>query len=141
MCTGNEIKRTEGNSVNCSADIACDGIAAVPNSRHTDCGKDLVLLKVKDKIIHMIRRLKTLCLFAVTFLIFTVVCNAGYFQSESECVMCTERKIKKTKGNATDCDVDAPCNGVSKVSNTEHTACGKLNYFLKFLLNYSFSTY
>ena len=41
--------------------------------------------------------------------------------------MCTERKIKKTKGNATDCDDDASCNGVSKVPNTEHTDCGKFN--------------
>ena len=53
MCTGNEIKRTEGNAVNCSADVTCDGTAAVPNSKHTDCSKDLVDLKVKDKSIHV----------------------------------------------------------------------------------------
>ena len=65
------------------------------------------------------------------FFVLAVVCNAGYFQSENDCVMCAGRKIKKTKGNATDCDVDAPCNGVSRVPNTEHTACGKFNYFFK----------
>ena len=53
------------------------------------------------------------------------VCNAGYHKTHV-CVLCPENKIKIQSGNASDCNVDSPCNGINMVSNTEHTACGKL---------------
>ena len=38
MCTGNTIKREDGNATNCAEDQACDGQTNVPNEEHTACG-------------------------------------------------------------------------------------------------------
>ena len=61
---------------------------------------------------------------------FVVVCNAGYYMSRSDCLMCTENKIKMTAGNETNCDADNACAGVT-VANQNHTACG-MPYFQRY---------
>ena len=40
LCAGNRIKSMTGDAGNCNADTACDGIAKVPNSERTACGKN-----------------------------------------------------------------------------------------------------
>ena len=56
--------------------------------------------------------------------IFVSVCNAGYYRDGSACLLCTDDKIKTLAGNEPHCDTDQPCDGVSTVSNENHTACG-----------------
>ena len=43
--------------------------------------------------------------------------------------MCIGNAIKTTRNNATNCDEDTPCDGVTTVPNENHTACGK--YYVK----------
>ena len=45
------------------------------------------------------------------------VCKAGYYENGVFCVLCSGNKIKTTVGDATDCDVDTPCDGTTKVPN------------------------
>ena len=33
--------------------------------------------------------------------------------------------IKSVQGDASDCNAETPCDGVSNEGNAEHTACGK----------------
>ena len=37
-----------------------------------------------------------------------------------------ETKSNQTKGDAENCSMHHPCNGVTRVPNDGHTACGKL---------------
>ena len=60
---------------------------------------------------------------------FCLVCNAGYYRSETTCVMCAGNDIKSAIGDATDCSADAACDGSSYVANAGHTACGKVSNF------------
>ena len=39
MCTGNEIKLTPGDAVDCSADPPCDGVTGFAAANHNHCGK------------------------------------------------------------------------------------------------------
>ena len=41
MCTGNTVKTSVGNGTSC--DGTCDGVKAVPNEGHTDCGKYFII--------------------------------------------------------------------------------------------------
>ena len=59
---------------------------------------------------------------------FVVVCNAGYYNSGSDCLMCTGNNIKTRAGNETDCDADPACDGVMTVANQNHTACGMSHF-------------
>ena len=56
------------------------------------------------------------------------VCNAGYFKSEGSCVTCTGNTIKTTIGDAENCNVDEPCDGIKTVPNENRTDCGKIIY-------------
>ena len=38
MCTGNTIKSTPGDAVDCNGDTLCDGVTEVPDANHTNCG-------------------------------------------------------------------------------------------------------
>ena len=51
------------------------------------------------------------------------MCNAGYYKNESDCVKCTGNTVKSTEGDAASCPT--VCNGMTKVPNSGHTACGK----------------
>ena len=55
---------------------------------------------------------------------FIVVCNAGYFKTGSSCELCTGNKMKSTPGDATDCDAETPCDGVTEVPDAYQTNCG-----------------
>ena len=44
--------------------------------------------------------------------------------------MCTGNTIKKTTGNAQNCDADEPCNGETTVPNQNHTDCGQLSIII-----------
>ena len=59
------------------------------------------------------------------------MCNAGYYNDESNgtCLLCPGNTIKKFPGNARDCLADHPCNGITKVPNGGHTACGNLQLY------------
>ena len=52
------------------------------------------------------------------------VCNAGYFHNGSDCVLCNGNEIKRVAGNATNCEVDTPCDGHTYAPKDEHTHCG-----------------
>ena len=41
-------------------------------------------------------------------------------------MLCPENTIKKKPGNNEDCLTDHPCNGLTRVPNGGHTACGNL---------------
>ena len=45
--------------------------------------------------------------------------------------MCTGNTIKKTSGNAYNCDADAACDGMITMPNDNHTACSK-SFFAEF---------
>ena len=76
-------------------------------------------------------------------IVLILVCNAGYYRDGSACLLCTDNNIKMLAGNEPHCDTDPPCDGVSTVSNENHTACGNrilffasvLIYFLKKMYN------
>ena len=53
------------------------------------------------------------------------VCNVGHVRSGGSCVLCPGNTIKKTVGDAENCDADASCDGVTEWPNPDHTACGK----------------
>ena len=38
-CSGNEIKSSQGDARDCSADPPCDGVSSEVNAEHTACGK------------------------------------------------------------------------------------------------------
>ena len=38
-CSGKEIKSSQGDAPDCSADPPCDGVSNDPNAEHTACGK------------------------------------------------------------------------------------------------------
>ena len=53
-------------------------------------------------------------------------CNAGYYgNATTTCTLCPGNTIKSVQGNASDCNGETPCDGVSNEANAEHTACGK----------------
>ena len=52
------------------------------------------------------------------------VCNAGHYKNGNDCEMCTRNTIKSTTGDAADCNADKPCDGVTEVSDANHTYCG-----------------
>ena len=62
-----------------------------------------------------------------------VECIAGYFKTNETCAQCTGNTIKATAGDATDCNADSPCDGVTQTPNEQHTACGE-QYFFSFVL-------
>ena len=39
LCPGNEIKPSQGDAPDCSADQLCDGVSSEANAEHTACGK------------------------------------------------------------------------------------------------------
>ena len=49
------------------------------------------------------------------------VCNAGYYKDGDDCVMCTGNTVKSV-GNDTSCPTT--CDGMTKIPNAGHTACG-----------------
>ena len=53
-------------------------------------------------------------------------CNSGYYKAKGTCVLCPKNTIKKKPGNNEDCLTDHPCNGLTRVPNEGHTACGNL---------------
>ena len=54
-----------------------------------------------------------------------LVCNAGFYMDGFDCVLCPKNKIKCSPGDAKSCDLDCACDGITKVPNAEHTACGE----------------
>ena len=60
-----------------------------------------------------------LCCFLIS------VCNAGYYKNGTDCELCTGNKIKSMTGDATDCNADTACDGITKVPNSVRTTCGK----------------
>ena len=57
---------------------------------------------------------------------FIVVCNVGYYKAGSSCELCTGNTIKSVTGDATSCNADTACDGITKVPNSARTACGKI---------------
>ena len=54
-------------------------------------------------------------------------CNAGnYGNVTTTCTLCPGNTIKSVQGDASDCNAETPCDGVSNEPNAGHTACGKL---------------
>ena len=56
-------------------------------------------------------------------------CNAGYYRISGICLLCPGNKIKTMTGDKSQCDEDTACDGITKIPNHNHTACGRFPCF------------
>ena len=81
----------------------------------------LLLLAVEKFVKHISQMLCNKC----SHIHLCLVCNAGFYMDGFDCVLCPKNEIKCSSGDAKSCNLDCACDGVMKVPNAEHTACGE----------------
>ena len=153
-CTGNNIKSSVGNTTYCAD--SCDGPSTVPNVGHTACGKMFNLSFRKKNNINNRAISPNSCFHYFSVLLlkynsavylcclhygFTHIhttlsfteCNAGYYRISGICLLCPGYKIKTMTGDKSHCDEDTACDGITKIPNRGHTACGRFLCFSSFV--------
>ena len=61
-------------------------------------------------------------IFVKYIILFSSVCNVGYYKNGTSCLICPENMVKATVGNSTNCCDE----NKMLVPNSDHTACGEL---------------